>query len=68
MPLCDKEDEDVFSPLLEKREGFGSNSKITAGGDLRLGKQESNDVRSPSPNKANLIQINKLLDDDDCFC
>ena len=61
-----EEDEDGLSPLLPTKPNLlNASDKVMKLGD----KQESLDLRSPSPQKANLKQISDLLDDDEeCFC
>ena len=66
MPCEEDADEEAVSPLLTKAERLDGLKRLD---DLGLGKQESTDLRSPSPLKRNLRQITRLLDDDDdCFC
>lgn len=62
MPLDEEDgDEEITCPYLSKADFF-NDANIA-----QLAKQESYDLRSPSPQ--NLQQITSLLDDDeDCFC
>ena len=67
-PLLEDDGEEICSPKLIMEDFLNGGTRVS---NLKIRQQESGtELRSPSPEKANIAHITNLLDDDDdhCFC